>query len=300
MTIMSPESHIPEHLTPEELSGSAYVEENPEDAYFKLVDHFSAEDISNDDKLQALIDLNPEVQIVTSELVNRRGIGKFSKDVEAELVGNVRLTRNDVERKIKERLGIIELTPEEQERRNEIERLKKLGEILGTLSGHENDEELLVKFGLMGDDGQMTTESMNSPLFKIDTRAAFKQYIDYAIQFDALQEAEAMSGTPVRNIGEANTMRRQAHNIVSKFVQRDLGLSFEDSRRFVAKSREAIFPGTHEKGNYARLIRGQKLGERYGHDALEMTRDKLKNIIESPMAHELDENLEDIEHEEFY
>lgn len=296
---MSPENHIPENLSHEEVLGVSEVEENPNEAYFKLVDHFSTEDISNDEKLQALIDLNPNVQRVTSELVNKRNSGNLGKDNEAELVANVRQERDEIERKIKERFGIVEISPEEQERRKEIERLKKLGEILGTLNGHESDEELLVKFGLMGEDGQMSAESMNSPLFKLDTRAAFKQYIDYAIQFDALQEAEAMSGTAVKNIGAANSMRRKAHNVVSKFVQRDLGLSFDDARRFVAKSREAIFPGTHEKGNYARLIRGQKLGERYGHDALEMTKDKLKNIIESPMAHELDENLEDVQHEDF-
>ncbi len=265
---------------------SQLTQENPFDA---LLNMYSTDDIADDGKLQALIDLHPDVREVTEELNIRRSSNNLDEKIEKELVESIRQARSNTEHHIKAKLGITEELPDEVERRKEIERLNALGIVFQSLKSDDTDEQLLIKYGLMNKDGQMTLESMKSPLFKSDTRNAFSQYLSYVQQFDALQEAEAIQGIAIKNIGEADRLRAQAHNIVADLVNRDCKFPFDVARRFVAKSRDAILPGSHEQATYAKLLRGQKLGDKYGHDALAMTEDTLKSIIDLPMAHELTE-----------
>jgi hypothetical protein len=101
-----------------------------------------------------------------------------------------------------------------------------------------------------------------------------------------MEQAEKLTGTALRNTPQASNMRGEAHDTVAHLVERDLGLPFEAARRFVAKMREAKVPGTHEKTDYAALLRGEKLAEKFGHDAAAFTRESLKGLIEKPMDHE--------------
>lgn len=202
------------------------------------------------------------------------------------MVASIKSLRREIGEQFKERLGIVEESPEAKDRRLEIDRLNQLGVILANLTGNESDDVLLAKFGLVTSSGNMTPESMQSPLFKIETQKAFTTYLHYAQLYDRLEQAEELAGRALKNTAEASIVRTEMHDRVARLVADDLGLSFNPARRLVAKAREAVVPGLHEKTSYADLIRGQRLIDKFGSDALVFSQEALKKIIESPMSHE--------------
>jgi hypothetical protein len=215
-----------------------------------------------------------------------RGDKSHTSNQEKHLVETIRVKREEVKQQLKTKLGISEEAPEAREKRLEIERLNKLGSILTKLASEETDDELLVKFGLVNSSGEMTRESMVSPLFRLDTQAAFDTYLNYAQEYDRLEKAEEELGTKLINTAEASITRRKAHDFVADLVSRDLGLPFNAARRFVDKARDAITPGLNEKTDYAATLRGRRLADKFGHNALAFTQESLRSIIESPMPHE--------------
>jgi hypothetical protein len=267
----------------------AGVEIEPDIPQVDPIDHIITGVVADelDEKnLNALIDCHPDVQTITARLENLRNGQTKAPNQERELVDAIRAKRGEIGRQIKERLGVIEESPEDKERRLEIERLRRLGTILTTLKHKEPDDELLAKFGLIDNNGNMTEGSMDSPLFRSDTRRAFNQYLDYAREYDRLERAEKEAGLRLINTVEAEVLRFDAHNAVARLVARDFGLPYDSARRFVAKAREAVTPGLHEKTDYATLLRGQSLADKFGRDALALTKESLKSFIDSPMDHE--------------
>jgi len=263
------------------------TEEDPID---RIIQGVNVSDL-DEDKLDQLIDQHPQVKAAMAPLIGQRKTGTYTREQEQEYRNNIVNTRQEVGSQIKAKFGIIEENPETRERRLEAERLRALGNILVTVTHDEDgdDNKLLTKYGLVDEEGKMTEASMSSPLFKADTRSAFSQYMRYAVQYDALEAAEAIEHHPIKNIGPADIMRKKAHNAVAKFVQRDLGLglSFDEARRFVQKAREAIVPNSGETTSYAKLLRGQKLAEKFGHDAAAFAHESLRNLIDEPTEQEL-------------
>lgn len=239
----------------------------------------------DEEAIEDLVDQHPLAHELAQRLKDARALN-LSRKQEEEYVENIRSVRSEIGHQIKSRLGLTEEDPQEVARRKELERLKLLGSIISTLTHEETEDELLAKYHLVDEDGRMTKESMKSPLFRGDTGAAFNRYMKYAIQFDAMEEAEKKLGIPLKNAPAASNMRGTAHNAVAELVARDLGLPFDSSRRFVAKARDAIVPGLQEKTNYATLLQGEKLAARFGNDMAAFTRTSLKGLIDEPMEHE--------------
>jgi hypothetical protein len=224
-----------------------------------------------------LIDRHPEIRTLQGHLVAQREVGISPAD-DQEAVTRMRAARQAVGTEIKRRLGLVEERKPDEERAEE-ERLARLGEIQQSLTGEETDDELLARFGVTDGRGNMTPVSMQSPLFRRDTGKAFKQYMDAVVQYLAMERAEEMAGTRVRGTLEASDLRGQAHDAVSQMVAEDLGLPFADARRFVAKARDGIIPGSGERNNYANLVRGRKLAEEFGGDVAAFTRAALGDIV---------------------
>lgn len=241
-------------------------------------------------KLEDLIDLHPAAKELAERLRETRGEYKLPEQKDREYVENIKSVRQEIGQQIMEKLGIAEEDDEVKARRQETERLQSLGRVLTSLTHEETDDELMAKYHLVDENGGMTAESMNSPLFTAETRRAFERYMKFAAQFDAMEQAEAFNGSALKNTKAASNLRGEAHNYVATLVEADLGLPFDAARRFVAKAREARVPGLHEKINYASLLRGEKLADKFGHDAAAFTRTSLQGMINKPMDHESDPN----------
>jgi hypothetical protein len=270
---------------PTEISGPATANKAPDEIIDELASGLNAENL-DDEALDQRVDKHPFIKELTASLNAKRHSGEFNSETEKSAIEEIRRERKNISDQIKRKLGITEEDPEQHDRQLETERLRKLGAILSTLNFEENDDELLAKFGIIDSNGNMTSETMNSPLFKEDTRVAFNTYLHYVKQFEAFQEAEQIEGHAVRNIEQADKLRVEAHDAVAQLVARDLNLPYELARRFVAKSRDEIIPGANEKSRYATLLRGQKLAEQFGHDALAITEEYLRGVIKEPMPHE--------------
>ena len=262
------------------------VEDSVEDPIERLVEGVNPNELKGE-AFESLIDRHPTVEHKVSYLDYLRNNKQLTPEREKELVEDIKKQRNMVGSQLKARLGIVEEDPEARTKRLERERVVALAKIVATITHEETDDELLVKFGLIDENGKMTRESMNSPLFREDTKRNFNTYMQYAKQYDALEHAEAEQGIHLKNTAQASNLRTEAHDVVAKLVTRDLGLPFEIARRFVAKSRDAIVPGLHEKYNYAEFLRVQKLGERFSNDALAFTEESLRSIIAKPMDREI-------------
>lgn len=277
----------PEHnkFLSTETGGQDTANEETDKVIDELASSLNAENL-DDETLDRQVDKHPFIKELTASLNTKRHSGEFNPETEKSAVEEIRRERKNISDQIKRKLGIVEVDPEQRDRQLETERIRKLGTILSSISFEEGDDELLAKFGIIDSNGNMTSETMNSPLFKRDTRMAFNTYLQYVKQFEAFQEAEKIEGHAMRNIEQADRLRVEAHDAVAHLVSRDLNLPYELARRFVAKSRDEIIPGANEKSRYATLLRGQKLAEQFGHDALAMTKEYLSSVINEPMPHE--------------
>ena len=242
------------------------------------------------DGLDDLIDQHPVAQELAHRLKDVRDTSKLSFNADRAYVDNIIHVRGNIGEVILKKLGI---TSEEDEivlRRREAQRLHALAEVSATVYSRDSEDIVLAKYGLLDNEGRMTRESIDSPLFREDTKRSFRTYTSYAIQFDAMEQAEEFAGVPLKNTVQASNLRKDAHDAVAHLVVRDLGLSFDIARRFVAKMREQLVPGSHEKTSYATLLKGEKIATQFGNDALAFTQDRLKSIIHEPMPHENSDN----------
>jgi hypothetical protein len=263
------------------VEGTSQPEEHTEstaDPIDKILENIDPSKITPD-MLEDLIDQHPDARVLMEGLRQVRQSALQAKTTELELTEKSKAARSAIGQQIMERLGIGTESEESQVDREENERQAKLKAIRESLTGEESEEELLGKFGFLNAEGQLSGESISSPLFKSDTRGAFSTYLRYVAQFEAFASAEQVTGVGIRNTQQASNLRGEAHNAVANLVARDIGLDFGSARRFVAKMRDTVVPGTGERTNYAQLLRGQKLGAKYGHDAGRMTKETLGPLL---------------------
>lgn len=276
--------HKPEHFhdTNDPLNQSPAIEQEPseaqEDPLNSLVSGVNPDKLT-DEALDDLIDQHPEVQESVLRLKEARNASVNAKTTEMELMEEIRNKRQAVAGSIMERLGIQIESAEDKEKREESERLEKLRNIKKTLTGKEDDDELLSKFELTDENGKMSDKSIYSPLFKPDTRLAFKTYLRFASNYDAMEKAQISTGAPIKNAQKASMVRREAHDTVAKQIMQDLGLSFDESRRIVSKMRESVIPNSGEKMTYSQLLRGAKIAERYREDAAMFAEEELGPLL---------------------
>lgn len=170
-------------------------------------------------------------------------------------------------------------------------RLARLAEVLKGLNGQETDEEVLKKFEILNDKGEI---HLDSPLFHTVTRRAFEMYMKTVDEFTGLSYVEQSTGTRVRGIGKANQDRTIMHDLTAELVSTDLGMKFADARSLVAKARESRIPGSSEQNLYGvSARRAMKTAESYGYDVGTWADDQLdafKRAIERLKENELIDN----------
>jgi len=234
----------------------------------------------DDDAIEDLVDQHPAAQEAMRRLREARATHLGAREAEGKLMRAAQETRKLIGGEIRSRLGLEVIDEEGQRQRQEQERQQALARIKSSLTGQEDERQLLGAFGLVDETtGKMSSDSIQSPLFRNDTQQAFNKYLRFASNFDAMQSAEEAMGVGLKHSAEASNLRGEAHNTVANFVTRDLGLEFDDARKIVTKMREDVIPGSGETMNYAALLRGEKLANRYGHDAAAMTRDQLGPLL---------------------
>lgn len=212
---------------------------------------------------EAVIDQDPRVQALAEEIQVARASG--NKRLADKLVKQSRELRLQV-------AGAEE--PSEADR--EAERQAKLKDLRTTLTGKESEEELLQKFGMYTPEGKAT---IDSPLFSDLAKRAFRQYLKTVESFDELSHIEQMAGTRLKNVGTADKERLEMHNMTAALVSEDLGLSFAEARRLVAKMRDEVIPGSSEEARYGLAARRAiKLAEQYGYDAGAFVHDQKERL----------------------
>jgi hypothetical protein len=230
----------------------------------------------SDDELDDMVFADPRI-VANMELIHearKEGKGGRAQDLVIEQKLLAAQVRDDI---LKSRGEYIE--PEEQLARLEEKRLKAVAEISASLSGNETEIQILETFKIMDASGQLTKESIQSPLFHTFTKNAFTHYLSMVDKFNVMSEAESANGIGLKGIGAANVNRTEAHDAVAKLVGDDLNLEFVVARRLVAKMRDEIYPGSGETYSYGTAIRrGEKLGTKFAGDVDGATRDDLRYI----------------------
>ncbi len=172
---------------------------------------------------------------------------------ERELVSLMQARRDALEIAILHQQGEY-VDPSVVQQQRERQRLDRLAVISEHLTGEETPEELLHRFGLLDGDDKAT---IDSPLFRDETKHAFAAYLDAVRQFDGASRVEQQFGQPTRRGAEANTMRQQIHDMVAEMIAADLSVPFDDGRRLAAKIRDGAIPNSGENRAYLRGIAKQ-------------------------------------------
>ena len=180
----------------------------------------------------------------------------------------------------------FEVSVKDAEEESEMRRQKELADIHSTLKGKETEVELLQKFHLLNKDGQLTPESINSPLFRKRTSMAFTSYLSAVKSHMDMVDYMQVSGYggDGADAMAADQVRSRAHDRVAQEVAEDLNIEFDKARRLVAKMRDEIIPRGSENQTYAdaSLRIGQALSARYANRASLMMKDKTKAIFTDP------------------
>lgn len=225
----------------------------------------------SEDQLEEYLDHDPKVAEITSQIMEARSAGN-------QVMANALVEQNRAERA---RLRDELVGESQQQLEAEIEQARRaeVEQIAARLTGEETDDELLRAYKLTDHEGKISAFSINAPVFRTTTQRAFQEYLRFVDLFNGFAGAEAMTGTRVKGIGEADKKRTEAHNVVAHSVAEDLGMEFDVSRRLVAKMRDGVFPGSSETAAYSMALRrGVKLSEKYGGDAAAFAEDELRRI----------------------
>ena len=250
------------------------------------------EQLANDElfkEIELAVRDDERVQAMGELISTLRVAGRRAGDAEAEeeLVSRNRDLIDEVrsEELQKRGLGVNILQLEEE---TEAKRHEKVEDIHAGLRGDESESELLTAFHLTNDEGALNDESLNSPLFKERTKMAFDAYRSSVQAFQALVDYNQMYGVPSKNVGRADQMRTEAHDIVAREVGEDLELEFAVARRLVAKIRDGIVPGSGEQEAYARSILrvGKRLAKRFDNDIADAVGESLRPVLGSERVDE--------------
>jgi hypothetical protein len=228
--------------------------------------------------LEALSMDDPRVIALGDQIQAARAAGHMKEA--NRLVAQNKIVRAEVLLELQKSHGVYK-TPEQLE----TDRQQTLATIREGLTGDETEAETLQAFGLVDGAGVV---KMDSPLFRAETKEAFRQYMKLVTQFRAAAEAEEFNGIRIKDMPRIEADRHVIHDDTSTLVADDLGMDFDMARELVVKMRDMIAPGSGEVSVYSTAVRGamRQLERTDGHmgDVSGPVRERIHRLVESRHA----------------